>query len=254
MGIYDKIFTYNELALSTGFRRHFKEKLKPSRGFGYWCWKPQIILQTLEKMSDGDILQYTDVGCHLNKNGVERLNKYFEIANLSKTGILAFQAAKNSDNKKLSPAPNWLVKYWTKGDVFDYFGVRNNQAIYNTGTVIGGVIFIKKTPVSLAIIEKWLQVYYDNFSLADDSLSKSPNFKGFIQHRHDQSIFSIIAKINNITTVSNAEVEFQELTLGNYGELSQYPILAVRDKDYGEHKTVDKIINRILRIARLFHY
>lgn len=86
MDVYDHILIYDETNLSKDFCNHFKEKLRPSRGYGYWCWKPQIILQTLEKMEDGDILQYTDAGCHLNKNGRQRLLEYFEIANLTDSG------------------------------------------------------------------------------------------------------------------------------------------------------------------------
>ncbi|WP_199104594.1 hypothetical protein, partial [Aquitalea sp. ASV11] len=70
MGIYDEIIITTEDDLDANFKENFKEKLKYNiRGFGYWCWKPQIILQTLNKMKDGDILQYTDAGCHLNPSG-----------------------------------------------------------------------------------------------------------------------------------------------------------------------------------------
>lgn len=32
------------------------------RGFGYWIWKPYIIEQQMNKMEDGDVLFYIDVG------------------------------------------------------------------------------------------------------------------------------------------------------------------------------------------------
>ena len=34
-----------------------------------------------------------------------------------------------------------------------------------------------------------------NHHLIDDTPSKSPNFKEFIEHRHDQSIFSLLTKL-----------------------------------------------------------
>ena len=90
MDVYDHIITYTENDLD----RRFKEKVgawlkgKGTRGYGFWSWKPQIILQTLAQMQDGDLLQYTDAGCHLNINGRERLLDYFNLAETSSKGIL----------------------------------------------------------------------------------------------------------------------------------------------------------------------
>jgi hypothetical protein len=52
---YNGIYLYSENNLEKSFYEHFNDKFK-LRGFGYWAWKPQIILQTLEKINDGDIL------------------------------------------------------------------------------------------------------------------------------------------------------------------------------------------------------
>jgi hypothetical protein len=246
MHIYDQIIAYNEYDLDIDFCNDFKDKLKLSRGFGYWVWKPQIILQTLEKMEEGDILQYTDSGCHLNRKGIKRLHEYFELANLSKTGILAFQS-KASDDKNLEKALELLEKHWTKGDIFDYFGVRDDAEIYNTEQIGGTVLFVKKTNDSLQIIQKWLQTYYDNFSLIDDSPSKSPNFPGFIENRHDQSILSIIVKMNNIPTISSFEYWQPDFL-----KLKKYPILALRDKNYGQNPFIKRLMRFIKRCLSKF--
>ncbi len=39
------------------------------KGYGYWIWKPYIIMKTLEKMNNNDILLYLDCGCELNYLG-----------------------------------------------------------------------------------------------------------------------------------------------------------------------------------------
>ncbi|MDR2097992.1 MAG: hypothetical protein LBP37_05675 [Spirochaetaceae bacterium] len=208
MGIYDGIFLYNENNLDKSFREFFKDKLKLRRGFGYWVWKPQIILQTLEKLNDGDLLQYADAGCHLNPKGLKRLNDYFEIVNESETGLLAFEM------------PDYTEKQWTKGDLFDYFGVRNNPDIY-PAQIAATVLFLRKSKKSVEVIQKWMQVFYDNFALADDTPSLSPNFPEFIENRHDQSIWSILVKLNGVTRLSHSEqCEVDE----------KYPIWALRDK------------------------
>ncbi len=72
---FDNIFIYNEYNLPKDekFEALLSHKLVPSRGFGYWCWKPFIILKTLENIKDGDILVYADIGCHINKDFIIKL-------------------------------------------------------------------------------------------------------------------------------------------------------------------------------------
>jgi hypothetical protein len=209
MDVYDGIYIYDEHSLDKAFYEHFKDKFK-LRGFGYWCYKPQIILQTFEKMNEGDILQYTDIGCHLNESGIGRLNEYFEIA--GKENIVVFEMN------------HYTEKQWTKADILDYFGVRCVESIYQS-QIMGGVFFLKKCPKSLDFVKKWRQVFYDDFSLIDDSPSKSRNFPEFIENRHDQSVFSILAKLNNAYRLSSWEVETRQ---------RYFPILATRDKIFLE--------------------
>ena len=71
MKVYDGIYLYNEDNLDKDFYTEFEDKFC-LRGFGYWVWKPHIILQVLSIINEGDILQYTDIGCHLNKKGRSR--------------------------------------------------------------------------------------------------------------------------------------------------------------------------------------
>ncbi len=93
MRAYDNILCADENWLDRNFVDRHKKYLKPGvRGFGYWCWKPQIVKQILENMAIGDVLQYTDAGCHLNPMGRARLIEYFELVNNSPIGVLGFQA------------------------------------------------------------------------------------------------------------------------------------------------------------------
>ncbi|GHV05104.1 hypothetical protein AGMMS50229_07620 [Campylobacterota bacterium] len=205
-------YIYTEHELDSEFYAHFADKFK-LRGFGYWCWKPQVILQTLAQMNDGDILLYADIGCHLNPNGLKRLDEYFDMTNSSPSGLLAFQMDR------------YLEKIWTKGDLFDYFSLRDNENIYNTGQILSGVIFVKKCASALTLIKSWQQVYYDNWILVTDAPSHTPNFEGFIENRHDQSVFSILAKLNQAPVLSE-----REIWASNFNDLHDKPILAKRDR------------------------
>jgi len=262
IGIYDKINISTELDLDNDFRTLFYEHLNiGSRGYGYWCWKPQIILQTLRNMKEGDILQYTDSGRHLNINGKDRLLEYFSITERSLSGILAFQTKKPEppqkyDGRNLLDLKDFI---WTKGDLLDYFNVRNREDIVNTPTIGATILFIKKCPNALNILKQWIEPIYHDFSLIDDSPSRSNNIGGFREHRHDQSILSIVCKLNNVETLSAYEYWYPSRNKKyepDWHILKNFPIHAKRDKDLGafinsKHLFI-KIIEKINRI--IWHF
>jgi hypothetical protein len=258
MGVYDKTSILTEIDLDDDFKKQFKPYLTiGSRGYGYWCWKPQIILQTLADMNDGDILQYTDAGCRLNVQGKHRLDEYFEITANSASGMLAFQTRKPDpplvyDGRNLLDLRDYK---WTKGDLLDYFDVRYRDDITNTPTIGAGIIFIRKCDASLSLIKKWLKTIEDNFAYIDDTPSVSQNLDGFIEHRHDQSIFSILCKINNIETLSAYEYWYpskKKHYKPDWDQLRQFPIHARRDMDYGPIRNLKnvffKFIGKVNRI------
>ena len=68
-----KVFSFNDLSEKKKFQiKEFIKKNK-KRLYGYACWKPEIILNYLNKIPEGSILQYSDIGCHFNKSGLNRL-------------------------------------------------------------------------------------------------------------------------------------------------------------------------------------
>lgn len=248
MNFFDEIYICNEKNLDPNFKNIFKDKLiRGSRGYGYWVWKPQIILQILSKMNEGDILLYTDAGCHLNKNGLEKLKYYFTLTNESDTGLLVFQEAIKSEDESLEFSNEHLEKKYTKGDIFEYFGVTNIPEISDTGMIAATAFFIKKQKNSVEIIEKWLQVFENNFNLVDDSPSNSENFPEFIENRHDQSIFSMLCKINNVKTISAYEMWHSD-----WNKLNNYPILAKRDRGLKLYwKINQRIVSYIMKNKKI---
>ncbi len=249
---YDEIFIYDENNLDENFKLKFQTHLKKGvRGYGYWCWKPQVILQVLNLMKEGDILQYTDAGCHLNYNGLNRLNDYFSIASTTSTGILAFQSKPPTDSLKFDNIRklDLLDRKWIKGDLLDYFQIRKNENILNSQTIGAGIIFIKKSPNSVDLIKQWLNTIEYNFNLIDDSISISPNLEGFVEHRHDQAIFSIICKLNNVETISSYEYWYPSLKSGkaDWNILKKYPIHAKRDKSFSLKSYIIIFLNKVIK-------
>jgi hypothetical protein len=228
MNVYDEILFYDESSLDEDFMRNYKSIMCNNRGFGYWMWKPQIILQLLNKINQGDIINYIDIGCKLNFLARKRLIEYFSIVNSSR-GILAFQYGNSKDFIGMNSL-NFLEKQFTKGDLFSFFGLSNDSLEANTFQYQAGVIFIKKCDFSINLIKEWSRISKIK-NLIDDSPSETKNFKNFIDHRHDQSIFSLLCKKNNVKTLSAYETEplsFKEAFKNR--TLYKYPIITIRRK------------------------
>ena len=186
-GFFDKLFIFNEFNLNKEFKKKFKDVLKYNvRGYGYWIWKVSIIQDVLSKLEEGDFLLYTDVGCTINKRGRDRFQDYIRLVSVSELGILA-----------VTLEDSLLERRYTKGDLFDYFKVRNVESIYNTPQLQAGVILIRKNKNADAFLKHWHESYEQDISLVNDEASKKPNFSDFIEHRHDQSVFSVLFKLNN---------------------------------------------------------
>ena len=244
MEIYDTIYLFDESNLDNSFREKFSEHLRPgTRGYGYWCWKPQVILQILEKMNDGDILQYTDSGCHLNPAGKKRLLEYFEIVSKSNSGILAFRSksAEEKDKEDLNPV---ILEYqYNKADLLNRFDFLDKEEITKSPQFQGGIIFIRKDNSTVDFVKKWISVFEESFSFIDDSPSIIPNLSGFIEHRHDQSIFSLLCKQIKVDYLFTNEY----FTINNWEKLDDKPIWVKWDKDFGICERVRNYIKRKLK-------
>jgi len=230
-----KVFGYRDLTLNKKQQIDSFLRKKNKRLFGYACWKPEIILKNLETIPEGSILQYSDIGCHLNENGLERLNYYLNIVN--KNEILAFQYKKPNFNiKQKLKYQIYYENEYTKSDLFDYFQIDNNSTIKNSEQIWSGNIFFKNNENTKNFLKKWLKVCNIN-NLIDDSPSKEKNDNKFIEHRHDQSAFSILCKLNNIFCLSASECEWAENDHGRYWDhIKDYPVLAKRDKKLNFYK------------------
>ena len=206
MGIFgDRIRIWTERDLDDDFRERMKKHLvSGSRGYGYWCWKPQVVLQLLREMDDGDVLLYVDAGCHLNPKGIKRLEEYFELA--KEHGIVAFQARSMDDSRRFDVTQHFLPDgEWCKGDLLDYFGVRHEQSVTQTGQLGGTAFLVQKDKESVHFFEEFRQLFYDHFELCDDTPSVTENLPGFVENRHDQSVFSLLGKKHGVLSLSCAE-------------------------------------------------
>jgi len=226
--IFSKIHIWNESDLDEEFRNRNADRLKPAvRGFGYWIWKPQVILQGLDTCQLGDFLVYVDAGCHLNHHGVLRLKEYFTIVKSSTSGILAFELKHNG-------AVIHKEETWNKADTIHHFGMEATESVTSTAQIEATVIIVQKRESSDLFFREWLDVMETHPNLLDDSQSQRPNAVEFIEHRHDQAIFSLLAKREGVSLLPFSENFPQRRTLlarkPAWSDLRSFPIQTRRDK------------------------
>ena len=207
MNVFDHILCLNEKYLDKDFLEKHGEFIKNNRrGYGYWIWKSYFVLKTLKSMKDNDVLVYADGGCTINNKGIKRLNEYFEIVQKSQLGILSF-------------GMGFLEKEWSKMDLFIELGCQNEEMM-NSGQLVATAFIVKKCDHVIKIFEKVYEICQkQNYHLLDDTPSIAPNVSTFREHRHDQSILSIIRKLYG-TELIDDETSF----------LEQHPIWCTRLK------------------------
>jgi len=178
---FDKVIEYSKKDIDTDFLNKNQEIINNNRGAGYWIWKPYIILKTLKELNYGDILFYCDSGSYF-VNKIDHL-----IPLLDKQDIISFVLDKEHTNKR-----------WTKRDTFILMNLDKPEYINQT-QILATFQLIKKTDFTLKFYTEYLE-YAQNKNIITDlpNICGLPNYKEFVDHRHDQSIFSLLIRKYNL--------------------------------------------------------
>lgn len=176
-GGFDVVEIHDMSSLSKGFRIRYRQTLKQRRGSGYWLWKPYIILKTLNKMNNGDILMYQDSGAYL----IQDAGPLLKLALDSKHGILLFYVT-------------LLEQHYTKRDAFIIMDMDFRQ-VYKTYQRMASFILFRRSCHSIQFVMEWLMYATNPLLITDqpNTLGKA-NLPGYEEHRHDQSILSLLSK------------------------------------------------------------
>lgn len=149
-----------------------------NKGFGYWLWKPFILRELLRTMKDGEIIFYSDIGCEFSPCGLNQFNNF--LLELSNTPIVAFQAG-----------DNLLEFQWSKSELLDYIGVSDIDR--KTPQIAATFFFFKVNNFTRNFFDEWYKISkYLDYKLLNDDVGLQ--CQGFVEHRHDQSIFSVLLK------------------------------------------------------------
>jgi hypothetical protein len=148
-----------------------------SRGFGYYAWKPILAKTALSNhWGKFDGICYMDAGCELLPN--YRAKKQFQnyLLKSTKKGYTFFSTFK----PELS---------YTKKHLLDQFPELQINAA--SEQIMSGFWFMS-SDFGLIFTDLW-EMYASELINIDDTIS-SCEVDQFVEHRHDQSVFSMVAK------------------------------------------------------------
>ena len=179
LGRFDRIIPYSPNDIDEKFYEDHRDILSLKRGAGEWLWKPYIILKTLEELNPGDYLFYCDSGAFI----LHSCRYIFD--------------AMNETDLWVSDIP-LIEKQWTKPIVFQRLGVLERADILNSNQIQGGFVGIRKSTASVSFVRDWL-TYCCNRELLLP-LSEDEEIGDCIAHREDQSLLSVLCKVNEVKT------------------------------------------------------
>ena len=212
---FDTVTIYTHEDIDNEFKTRYEDILSQRHGGGYWLWKYYILQKKFEEVDDGDIVIYADAGCTINSNGKNRFNEYIkmfdETVNPNKYGIISFQM-------------NLPERDYTVKQLFDYFSYDIEHQYALDGQYVGGILICKKNEHCKNLLKEYIRIIDDDNQLITNYYKQFPQHYCFIDHRHDQSILSLLRKIHGSIVVPD-ETYFQPF--GSKYSL-QFPFWATR--------------------------
>ena len=194
---------------TTSLDSKHKEFIKYNmRGYGYWIWKSLVLIDMFKKTVLGDIIIYSDSGCGISTGENARLN--YTKWNNDVTNIIPY---------RISFIMNHHLEYtYTKNDLFDIMEC-NSDTYKNTGICSASIQIYKNTADNFDFISKYYKVAcIENYHYLTDEESYSPNDNNFKEHRHDQSILSLLFK------------KYGSIIYTDHWKNYSYPIVTLRRK------------------------
>lgn len=203
-GYFNTVTSYNQNTIpSTEREREFMQTNR--RGYGYWIWKANVILDMMMKVPEGDIIVYADAGCGISRTPEARVKFTEWISDVVEhpTHRISFQMPHKEET-------------WTKGDIFDLLEC-NTPEYRETGQHLATIQIYMNNPDNRAFVRKYKEyMAANNYHYVSDAPSRVPNAPSFRDNHHDQSILSLMFK------------KWGSAKRDDHWNDPKYPIIAIR--------------------------
>ena len=178
VGGFNRAVCYRPRDIDPDFYARNRKILAAPRGTGYWLWKPYFIVKSLAQLADGDMLFYCDAGATF----IRPIDPLVRLSAALSQDVIPFELT------------NRIEKQWTKRNALTILNC-DSAPFTDTDQRLGGFILCRNSPRSRAFMARFLECAQDERLITDSENQLGlPNYEGFQQHRHDQSLFSLLSK------------------------------------------------------------
>ena len=169
--------------LAAGFENRCSTIRLSERGSGFYAWKPFIIQKKLEEMPEGDIVFYCDVG---------RTFPYKLLSGSLQFFLDWMKVHEQSVMPGIKIPWGGPMSMWTKRDAFVSMSM-DTPSVHATAPIQASFSTWTNGLVSKEIVAEWMNLSAQRQLISDDpSALGLPELSGYKEHRHDQSLLSLV--------------------------------------------------------------
>lgn len=247
-GKADKVIEYSLKDIDDLFKEKNKSILSYKRGVGLWLWKPYIIQKTLQLVSEGDFVVYSDAGTYF----VNNISWLTDVMQADNNDVMVFELP-------------LLERQFTKKETFVLMDHHN----YNLNQILASYLVFRKSAYSVDFVNEWLSFACDERIISFNKfLPDVEEFPDFISHREDQSILSVLCHKKGINPYrdpsqygdrpweyANKMYKYRPHVFSN----SPYPriIVSTRNLDpikFGRKEMIKTICNKLGLFTESFYF
>lgn len=168
-----RVFAGNAASLAPEFAASHAAVLAAGEGAGYWLWKPRIILDTLDRVPEEDLVIYADSGADL-RGPLDALVRTAQ----GRDGVLFW-----------NDYPNWMH---VKRDAFVLTGT-DTEPYHHARQLDAAFLVFRNRARVRTFVRRWLEHCSDPRQLTDQpNTCGRPDLPGFLVHRHDQALLTLL--------------------------------------------------------------
>ena len=230
-GVFDETYSFGREDLSQELL--FSDIINIKRGGGLWSWKPDVILSTMCRTHNGDVIVYCDAGCTLSPSN--EWKRYWQ--KLNQYDIIAQRIYQRTD-------------HWTRKEIIDYF--KENGTSWLKLYQFQATVIIVNSEFTRHFVREWrdLMISHPQFAMDVSQEELLNQLPGFIENRHDQAIYSalIYKYLNNPLTRGKIYTQWEHIE--NLDPFCKQAIRATRLRQGENETTGHKLKDALKRLVK----
>jgi hypothetical protein len=151
------------------------------RGFGWYAWKPFILIDALDKLADGDVVLYIDADTF----PIDDFSVLYETC-ARDGGIMLFKAGGNVNQR-------FKQSQWCKRDCYLVMN-QDDPRYYEAEAGVARFMLFQKGPWrARQFLMEWLTYCVNSLATTFDPSQLAKEVPGFVEHRTEQAIMTNLA-------------------------------------------------------------